>query len=217
VSSKCEDAAGFILAGGMSSRMGRDKALVLLAGRPLIEHGLDILGEAGLSASIAGARSELSNFAPTVADEMPDAGPLSGVCAALAPSTARWVVFLSVDQPLMPAKMITYLLRHARIADAAVTLAAVNGFPQTFPAVIDRAALPALSAELETGRSGCYAAFRAAATALGQPLSILPVELLAQSGQVDHPRALPPALWFLNVNTPADLARGEVVLSRGIA
>jgi len=51
------------------------------------------------------------------------------------------------------------------------------------------------------------AAFHTAAQALGQTVSVIPVELLAQSGHAAHPRGLPPALWFLNVNSPADLRR----------
>ena len=37
-----------------------------------------------------------------------------------------------------------YMVRHARITDQAITLASVNGFVQTFPAVLGRAALPSL-------------------------------------------------------------------------
>lgn len=208
------DVAGFVLAGGRSSRMGTDKTLVELAGKPLIQHALEVLRKAGVSAAIAGARSELAGFAPMVEDPTPGLGPLAGVCAAVKASIGRWAVFLSVDQPLIPASLIRALIDHAQIAESAVTLASVNGFPQTFPAVIDRAVLPALNAELAAGRGGCFAAFQAAAATHGQTASILPVEYLAQTGAASHPVAMPPAFWFLNVNTPADLERAKRVLIR---
>jgi len=82
---------------------------------------------------------------------------------------------------------------------------------------VDRAALPLLRSELEAGRGGCFAGFQAACAALGEPVSVLPVELLVQCGQVSHPDALPPALWFLNVNSPADLQRAEALRPAQIA
>lgn len=191
--------------------MGTDKALVELAGRLLIQHSLDALREAGISAAIAGARSELREYAPVIEDSKPGLGPLGGVCAALRSSTAGWALFLSVDLPLIPASLIRVLLDRAQITESAVTLASVNGFPQTFPAIIDRAALPVFETELAAGRGGCFAAFQAGAAALGQTASVLPVEYLAQTGAVSHPYGLSPVLWFLNVNTPSDLDRAERV------
>ena len=185
--------------------MGSDKALLALAGRPLIAHVLSTLREAGLTASIAGARSALAAFAPVIEDSQPGKGPLGGICAALASTSACRAVFLSVDLPLLPASLIVYLLHHARITGAAVTLCSVNGFRQTFPAVIRRESLPQLLTELESGKGGCYAAFQAASAHLGQAPTILPVEYLVQSGHVAHPESLPAVRWFLNVNTPADL------------
>lgn len=210
-------AAGYVLAGGMSSRMGADKALVQLAGRPLIDRTLQILRDAGLQVSIAGARSGVSGFAPVIEDPDPGLGPLSGVCSALAAASAPYAIFLPVDLPLLPSSLIVYLLDHAQITSSPVTLVSVNGFPQTFPAILDRATLPALSAELRSGRAGCFSAFQSAAASLALPLAVLPVEFLVQSGRVSHPHALPPALWFLNVNTPGDLQRAEGLLSSGIA
>jgi molybdenum cofactor guanylyltransferase len=201
------DAAGFVLAGGQSTRMGRDKALLPLSGRPLIAHALAVLRQAGLSAAIAGAHSDLRSFAPVVDDGAPGRGPLAGVCAALASRSARHAVFLPVDQPLLPASLIAYLLQDARLTGSAVTLASINGVAQTFPAVLDRAALPALKAELDAGRLGCLQAFRTAASALGRRVRVVPAEYLAQAGQVVHRAAIPASQWFLNLNMPADLER----------
>jgi molybdopterin-guanine dinucleotide biosynthesis protein A len=203
--------AGFVLAGGKSTRMGRDKALVLFRGRPLVEISAETLRQAGIPVSIAGARSDLSGFAAVVEDTAPDQGPLTGICAALAGTTAVRAVFVSVDLPLLPTSLITCLVGHARNTGRPVTVASVNGYAQTFPAVLDRAVLPTLERVLHSGQRGCYAAFEAAAAALGQPISVLPVEVLVQSGQSAHPLALPPAWWFSNVNSPADLARAESI------
>ena len=218
---KDEDAAGFVLAGGRSSRMGTDKAMLFFAGQPLIVRALAILRQAGLRASIAGARSNLASFAPIVEDEATEPasgeGPLGGICAALASTPARWAVFVPVDLPLLPASLLSFLLHHARLTGRAVTLPSLNGFAQTFPVVLDRAVLPTLHAELSSGRRGCFAAFKAATSSLSQPVSTVAVEHLVQAGRLDHPTALPAVYWFLNVNTPADLELASKQVAAGIA
>lgn len=203
--------AGFVLAGGRSSRMGRDKALLPFAGQPLIARALGTLREAGVSASISGARALLESLAPVVTDFARGLGPLSGICSALDSTSARWAVFLPVDLPLLPASLVAYLLQHAQTTGEAITVASVTGVAHTFPAVVDRAALPALDAELRADRRKCFAAFEAAASALGQSLAPVPVEWLVQSGHVSHPRGLPAVYWFLNVNSPEDLKRAETL------
>jgi molybdopterin-guanine dinucleotide biosynthesis protein A len=194
--------------------MGSDKALAELRGRPLVEHSLHLLRDAGVTAAIAGARSPLSQFAPVIKDVKREAGPLAGICAAMASMPAEWAVFLSIDLPLLPSSLLTFMLRHAYIAQAPVTVAAVNGFAQSFPVVLHKAALPALQAELDAGRGGCFAAFQTASASLGMPASVLPVEMLVQAGHLAHSAYLPPAHWFLNVNAPRDQLRAECLLGR---
>jgi molybdopterin-guanine dinucleotide biosynthesis protein A len=203
------DAAGFVLAGGRSSRMGTDKALVQFAGRALIEHAIEILQHAGLPVHIAGAGDEVRALLPPHVSIIPDSeagrGPLAGICAALRSTTAPYAVFLPVDTPMLPPSLIRYLLRHARLAASPVTVASVSASPQTFPAVLARDTLPFLERKLHDGELGCLAAFQAAAVQLGRSLSVLPVELLVQSGQIHHPQAIPALRWFLNINSRRDL------------
>jgi molybdopterin-guanine dinucleotide biosynthesis protein A len=203
-------AAGFVLAGGQSSRMGSDKALVELNGKPLIAGAISILRDAGLPAAIAGARSLLLKYAPVIEDG--GLGPLQGICNALASTDAGHLVFLSIDMPLIPASLIVALLHNARITEAAAVFSSVNGFEETFPCVVDRAVLPALESEAEAGNTGCRSALCAAGARLKRAVVVLGVENLVQSGHVEHPQGLPPALWFLNVNTPAELARTEAIV-----
>ena len=205
------EAAGFALTGGKSSRMGRDKALVEFGGRKLVEHAVGILRQAGLPARIAGARpaarAQLEAVAPVVEDAEPGLGPLGGICSALGSTKARYAVFLPVDLPLLPASLLVFLLEQARSTGGAVTLASLGGFTQTFPAVLDRAVLPALRAELAAGRGGCFSGFAAAAERLGQPMVRVAVEAAAQSGKLSHPAGLPAERWFLDLDTPEDLER----------
>lgn len=205
------DAVGFVLAGGRSSRMGADKALMQFAGKPLVARAVSVLHEAGLTASIAGARSPLACFASVVEDTKPEMGPLGGICAALGSTSASLTVFLPVDLTLLPASLLVFMVHHARTTEAAVTLCSVNGFVQSFPVVLRREILPLIESELEAGRGGCFSAFQAAAAHLGQTVNVLPVEFLVQSGHVVHHDSLPAAHWFLNLNTPEDLRRAEAI------
>lgn len=199
--------AAFVLAGGHSSRMGADKALVELAGEPLLVRALAILRDAGFQPAIAGARSALGGFAPVIADN--GSGPLAGVCAALATTASSHAVFLAVDQPFVPPSLVRTLLQEGRITGAAAVLPSSAGFVESFPVALHRDLLPLLLAALQGSDRGCYRAFVRTARELKRPLRILPVELLAQAGHVVDRRGLPASLWCASLNTSADLASAE--------
>ncbi len=201
------------MAGGLSSRMGQNKALLRLAGQTLLERALGTLAAAGLPASIAGGAPELACFAPLIPDAQPELGPLSGICSALVACPAPWAVFVSVDLPLLPPALLGTLLDRARKTGAPVTLASLDGFVESFPAVLSRAALGSLTTSLGSAQRSCLSGFRTAAAALGRPLELVPVEAYAQLS-ANH---LHPADWFMNLNTPEDFERGVQLLEWPIA
>jgi molybdopterin-guanine dinucleotide biosynthesis protein A len=208
------DVEGFVLAGGRSSRMGQEKALMQLAGIPLIRRSLQILLAAQVNPQIAGAGSNLFSFAPVIPDDPQHGGlgPLSGVCSALSATKAKYGVFLPVDMPLVPAGLISYLIEYASVTESAVTTVSAAGFVQTFPAVIDTAAGPALRASLRSNDRKCLTAFQTAAKSVECRFSILPLELLLQAGQISQADGVPPTRWFLNVNTAEDMTYAESLL-----
>ena len=208
-SESTRDAVGFVLAGGRSTRMGEDKSLVRFAGQPLVAHALGALRGAGLATSLVGAASTFDTFAPIIPDQEPWLGPLGGICAALASTSAAWAVFLPVDMPLLPVSLLDFLIRSAIIAGGTVTVPSVNGFAQTFPVVLSRRVLPTLEADLKAGRRGCFSAFQAAAADLARPMAVLPVEMAVQSGHVAHPEGLASSRWFLNINAAEELRRAH--------
>jgi molybdopterin-guanine dinucleotide biosynthesis protein A len=211
-----EDAAGFILAGGQSSRMGSDKALVPLQGRPLLAIALDAL-RAGIPAAIAGAQSDLSVYAPVIEDKHPGLGPLSGIHAALSASSAAWNLFLPVDMPLMPPSLLRLLLDRAILTGSPITATQLNGRLLPFPAVLHRSVLPHIAHCIATRQLACRPAWQSMPPLPGaRPdsarLDAPSVELLRTLGSCSHPLGLPPYTWFFNANTPAELARIDNLL-----
>jgi molybdenum cofactor guanylyltransferase len=182
-------AESFILAGGRSTRMGQDKALMRVGGRTLLEQALEKLP----GARIAGARSDLSAFASVIPDIHPDCGPLSGIEAALAASHSTFNVFLPVDMPLLPATFLTWMLQRAQITGSLATIPRINGQPQPLCAVYQRDLLPSISSALSRGDYKVM-------PAVGQA-DLFDVEMLASTSLEI---ATPVYRWFHNCNTPED-------------
>lgn len=130
-----------VLAGGLSRRMGRAKAVVPLGGRPLVCWPLAAAEQAGLEAVVVAKRaSELPALDVPVWQE-PDgvSHPLAGLVCALERAGGP-VVALACDMPFVSAGLV------ARLAAARGT-AAVEGQP--FPGRYEPSALPVLRGALE--------------------------------------------------------------------
>ena len=76
------DVGAYVLAGGKSSRMGRDKALLELAGKPLVRHAVTKLRRVCEDVHILSGNMELAPYAPLVEDLHPGCGPIGGLEAA---------------------------------------------------------------------------------------------------------------------------------------
>lgn len=109
--------SGLILAGGRSSRMGRDKAMLTLPdGRTLLERQADILRAAGAITLLASVRAEQKIVLSEVKilhDTVADAGPLAGIAAGLRAAPAGLVLVLAVDMPAMQAAHLRHLVELA--------------------------------------------------------------------------------------------------------
>lgn len=195
----------FVLAGGASSRMGRDKALLEFNRRLLIERALDLVREVGLEPRICGSRPDLARFAPVVPDSHPGCGPLAGVEAALATSGSDLNLFLPVDLPLLPPPFLHWMITRAKATNAIATIPLIGGLPQPLCAIYSRRLLRGIRAALEDREYKMTTAIRSAATATGEPIDVFQVESLAASLIPDSWPAHPsPQHWFRNLNSPAD-------------
>ncbi len=99
--------AGLVLAGGRSSRMGKDKARLAIAGKSLYRHMAEILELAGVGQVVLSGKGLASS---AIADQIPDKGPLSGIHAAICSATeCSALVIVPVDMPLLTTKLIRCL------------------------------------------------------------------------------------------------------------
>jgi molybdenum cofactor guanylyltransferase len=111
--------AGFVLAGGRSSRMGRDKALLPLNGSTLLDQvARSVLLAAG-SVTLIGSPEKYGSLGYTVIpDRVPECGPLGGVYTALSATTAEWNLIVACDMPDVTTGFLKGLLRAAKTCGA---------------------------------------------------------------------------------------------------
>lgn len=103
----------FILAGGKSTRMGRDKAFVVLDGHTLLDRALALARTVTSSVTIVGEGAKYGRFAPVAEDIFPGCGPLAGIHAALKASSKDLNLILAVDLPFATPALLDYLLKRA--------------------------------------------------------------------------------------------------------
>ena len=103
---------GAILAGGQSRRFGKDKALALLAGRPLIDHAIEGLAEQVDQVIVVGRPPASGNVVAIPDRPSPGLGPLGGLNAALHHARDNGfdaVVTIGCDIPVLPRDLVTRL------------------------------------------------------------------------------------------------------------
>jgi molybdopterin-guanine dinucleotide biosynthesis protein A len=193
--------AGVILAGGRSSRMGTDKALLPLPGSAqmtFVEH-LAAMLSAPCSEVVLVARDETQRAqyealtlpgARIITDRTPGAGPLMGLYSALSVIEASHALLTAVDMPYIQPAMLSFLL--SQPLDEAPLVPIVADNPQVLLAVYPRTLLPIIKDLLRQGRRGPRFL-----------LDVVPVRYIAE----ERLRQIDPQLRsFINVNTPQDLA-----------
>ena len=104
----------FVLAGGKSSRMGQDKGLSMVQGKPMISYVLKILEDMALPSTIIAGDERYHRFGlPVVADVIDGKGPMGGLHTALHYAKKDIILLLSCDMPLISRKALEMLLPKA--------------------------------------------------------------------------------------------------------
>ena len=195
---------GFVLAGGGSRRMGRDKAQLSWGSGTLLSHAVGILSKVCSKVFVVGAKDDSDAPAPVVADSFAGLGPLAGIHAALANTTTEWNLVLAVDLPLISAELLTFIREQCEVGRLAI-VPRIREFWQPLCAVYSQAITEAVSTELTHGRTSIHSLLERLSAGMinGKTSCIRTVE---QSELLEHGFA---AEMFTNVNTPQDLERAR--------
>lgn len=108
----------YILAGGRSRRLGRNKALVEIAGTTVIERILAAVPK-GHAVKIITDATHLFDFLPVakMPDRIPGLGPIGGLHAGLSDTDTPYAFFLPCDLPLISTPLIERLMGEPGDAD----------------------------------------------------------------------------------------------------
>jgi len=179
--------------------MGRDKALIRLAGRPLIAHVLE--RAAPLGDEVLVTTNSPNDYAflglRLVADERPGVGALAGLQTALRAARHEVVLVLACDLPVVCVPLLQHMIGLAAQADAVVPR--WRGELEPLHAVYRRTCLPAIDLALAEGRQRMISFLPAVRTI------IVEEDLVATFD--------PQGLTFFNINSPDDLQIAERILA----
>src|SRR6202166_4917752 len=132
--------AGFILAGGKSTRMGADKAFLGFDGQTLLDRALAVMAMVCDRGKVLGAPANFASYKAdsVIADIFPGCGPLSGIHTALVHTSCELNLMLAVDMPFVSPELLSFLLAAAASNAALVTVPRVKDGLQPLCAVYRR-------------------------------------------------------------------------------
>ena len=195
------DLTAIVLAGGLSRRLGRNKALERVGGELLIHRVLSRVGEVAGETLLVVANLEQAAALPlpsevrVVTDAYPDSGSLGGIYTGLRAANSRWGLAVACDMPFLNVPLLRRLIELRPGSD--VVVPELDGRPEPTHALYSKACLEHIRPRLEAGRfkiAGFFEDVR--------------VRTVAQQEVSTYD---PDRLSFFNINTQADLDRAEAL------
>jgi len=187
-----------IQAGGQSSRMGEDKALKTVLGRPLIQRVIDRLSPIADEIIVTTNHPEEYTFLdiPLFSDLKPGRGALGGLYTAIASASHPFVAVVACDMPFASPTLIEAATKLMVEEEADVVIAKTEEGYEPLHAVYRRATcLPAIEAAIDADQWKVIAWFPQVKVRVLTPEEVK--------------RYDPSGLAFWNVNTPEEFTKAE--------
>ena len=146
-------ASGVILAGGLSRRLGRDKAVVQVGGIPLICRVINTVSEVAQETVVVVNTVEripelpLPRSVIPVVDIYPDRGSLGGIYTGVSESTKEWSFVFSCDMPFINTDLLQFMFSVKKGFDVVIPL--VNGRPEPTHALYNKSCLRHIRQRIE--------------------------------------------------------------------
>ncbi|MEK6223185.1 MAG: molybdenum cofactor guanylyltransferase [Chloroflexota bacterium] len=189
-----------IQAGGQSRRMGRDKGLVPLNNKPMIEHVLTRLE--GIAEEIIITTNQPENYEylglPLFTDRQPQAGALAGLETAVKAANGDYVFVVACDMPFVSSKLVKYITARAKQAD--VIVPHFEDRYQPLHALYNKSTcMPAIKTVLAENKKRVISFFPLVSVQEISAAEIKPIDPTGRS--------------FQNINTPEELTLAEIYLN----
>jgi molybdopterin-guanine dinucleotide biosynthesis protein A len=187
--------SGVIMAGGVSQRLGKNKALERIGGRTLIERVIDSLAPLTTELLVVVAQPEqaaafrLPPSVRVVSDRYPGKGSLGGIFTGLDASVEPWSLVVACDMPFLNRELLCHLIGESSNVDAVVPL--LGGQIEPLHALYSKACLAPMEQMVRAGNLKIAPLFEAVRVRY------------VDEGTID--RIDPRHLSFFNINTQADL------------
>jgi molybdopterin-guanine dinucleotide biosynthesis protein A len=145
--------AGYVLAGGKSTRMGKDKALLEIDGVPLANRVAQLVQSATGNVTLIGDPLKYAALGlRVIPDRRPGEGPLAGMEAALLDSASEWNLILACDLAALQSPFLSGLCsRTSTLKPEVDCLVPFSDKMQPLSAIYRRRCLAAFSHALDTG------------------------------------------------------------------
>lgn len=158
-----DDIAMIVLAGGRSSRMGRNKADLLYKGRSFLEIQAEKASPLGISnVVISGYTGPQKLNYPIVPDLDADKGPLGGIVSCLQAVDSEWGLVLSVDAPLVPVEELRRLIAFTLHGTHPAAITQCGGWQYPLVGMYHRSLIPNMQEELQYRRGSAFSMLRRA-------------------------------------------------------
>lgn len=186
----------FILAGGKSSRMGSEKGLMQLSGKPFVTHLINTLKIITPNICILANNNIYKQFGlPVIEDIVKLRGPLGGIHAALTYSEMPINLFVSCDIPRVSAELLQFLI--SRYHNTKALVVSHHGITEPLCGIYSANCLPPIKKLIDNNELSVHGA-----------LNILNADILEISNESFYKKNL-----LQNINTPDELKKAEEELS----